>query len=265
MKIVLINLARARERRDAMTREFASVGLPFEIHKALDGAQLTPEHYAQVDRTRRARLGLYPIPEGSIANWLSQREAMRRFVQTEESMMAVFEDDARFRPALPAVLELLEHEQLHFDVVMLERRNPRRKFIPCHSLPTGHALGRVKFADYGSEGYVITREAAGHFLEHVPRMVREMDQPISRFWDNGLNVYYIDPPVVYNEGENDSQIESGRVAGKRSQRQSDSLVSIAWRRVWFGTTRAVQKRLAFRRLLRGEIGVSRTPSRSPRG
>ena len=265
MKTVLINLPQARERRDAMTREFASVGLSFEIHEALDGVRLTPEHYAQVDRARRARLGLYPIPDGSIANWLSQREAMRRLVQSEVPMMAVFEDDARFEAALPAVLDLLEHGRLDFDVVILERRNRRRKFIPCHRLPTGHALGRVKFADYGSEGYVITREAARHFLAHVPRMVREIDQSISRFWDNGLNVYYIDPPVVYNEGESDSQIESGRIAGKQSQRRSAGSLSIAWRRIWFGTRRAVRKRLAFRKLLRGEIGVNRTPFRSPGG
>ena len=243
-----------------MRTEFASVGLSFEIHEALDGTELTPEHYEQVDRTRRERLGLYPIPDGSIANWLSQREAMRQFVQSDESMMAVFEDDARFRPALPAVLELLECKRFQFDVVILERRNPHRKFIPCHKLPTGHAIGRVKFADYGSEGYIITREAARCFLEHTPRMVREIDQSISRFWDNGLDVYYIEPPVVYNEGGNDSQIESGRVAGKRSQRESGNPLAFAWRRVWFGTARAVQKRLAFRKLLRGEIGVGRIPS-----
>ena len=264
MKIILINLARARERRNAMTKEFASIGLSFEIHAALDGAKLTEVDYAQVDRKRRTRLGLYPIPEGSIANWLSQREAMRQFIRTEESMMAVFEDDARFRPTLPAVLDLLERKPVRFDLVILERRNPHRKFIPCHELSTGHVLGRVKFADYGSEGYVITREAARHFLEHTPRMVREIDQSISRFWDNGLNVYYIHPPVVYNEGTNDSQIERGRIEGKRAHRHRDHPIAIAWRRTRFGAIRAIQKRLAFRKLLRDEIGVSRASCRSQR-
>ena len=264
MKIILISLARAHTRRKAMMKEFASVGLSFEVHQALDGTRLTEEHYAQVDRTRRARLGLYPIPDGSIANWLSQREAMRQLVESEESMMAVFEDDARFRPTLPVVLSLLERKSVCFDVVILQRRNPHRKFIPCHELSTGHKLGRVRFADYGSDGYVITREAAEYFLKHTPRMVREIDQSISRFWDNGLNVYYIDPPVVYNEGEHDSQIERGRIEGKRLHGYRDKPLVIAWRRARFGAIRAVRKRLAFRKLLRGEIGASRTSFRSPR-
>ena len=256
MKIALISLAHATERREAMEREFAAAGLSFSIRDAVNGKQMTEEQYAQVDREQRERLGLYPLPDASIANWLSQREAMRDLLEGEERMLAIIEDDARFRPDLAQVLALLEQKPVPFDIVILHRRNFAKKFIPCHSLPTGHALGRVKFADYGSEGYVITREAARHFLQHIPRMVWDIDQSIARFWDSGLNVYYVDPPVVYNEGDDDSQIESGRLIGKRLHRRSSGYITPLWRRARAGAIRAVQKRIAFRRLQRGEIGVS---------
>ena len=96
-----------------------------------------------------------------------------------------------FDPALPEVLSELEVRDDLFDVVVLQRRSPRRRFAAGSALPSGHVLGRVRFSDYGSNDYVITRAAAGRFLERIPRMVREIDQALSRFQDNGLDVLYV--------------------------------------------------------------------------
>ncbi len=241
-----------------MAREFTAFGLEFETVRALDGNTLSPENYAQVDQEARRRQGLYPLPNGSIANWLTQRRAMRDLVENGPDMMAVFEDDVRFTPALPAILSVLERGGgFPFDVVFFHRRDPTRAFVPCHELETGHTLGRVRYADYGSEGYVITREAARHFLEVIPKMIREIDQSLSRFWDNGLNVFYIDPPVAWSEGEDDSQIEAGRAESRRKQQSDENRFLVLGRRASAGLRREVIKRVSFRKLMRGEIGVAR--------
>lgn len=259
MPLVLINLERAEARRLRMEKEFASLGLSFEIRTAIDGRRLTADHYALIDRDARRSLGLYPLPDGSIANWLTQRQAMRDLVENGPEMMAVFEDDARLTPALPKILSILEERRFAFDIVFLHRRNPGRTFIPCIRMDEGHALGRVRYADYGSESYVITRAAARHFLETTPIMVREIDQSLSRFWDNGLNIFYVDPPIVHSDGAHDSQIEDGRIAGRRDLYDTDHRhhrALVLWRRTVSGIRRGIRKRLAFRRLMRGEIGVT---------
>ena len=258
MRLVLINLERAEDRRLRMEREFTAFGLSFQVQTAIEGCQITADDCMQVDRETRRRQGLYPLSCGSIANWLTQRHAMRNLVENGPEMMAVFEDDARFKPGLPVLLAALEKRRFDFDVVFLHRRNPNRTFVPCISIGTEHTLGRVRYADYGSEGYVITREAAQHFLQNTPRMVREIDQSLSRFWDNGLNVFYVDPPVVYNDGELDSQIEGGRVVARRDLYESDRRVVVLWRRTVSGIWRGIRKRVAFRKLMRGEIGVTKS-------
>ena len=53
MRIVLINLKRASERRNRMAREFGALGLPYEIKEAIDGRNLSAEHLTQVDREAR--------------------------------------------------------------------------------------------------------------------------------------------------------------------------------------------------------------------
>ena len=248
-----------------MAAEFARVGLDYQIWPALDGRLLTDEDRGFVDRDGRRRLGLYPIPDGSLANTLSQRAAMRDLVENGPDMMAVFEDDARFDPALPAVLSALEGQSDSFDVVILQRRNLRKRFIATTSLPTGHLLGRVRYSDYGSNGYVITRSAAERFLENYPRMTRELDLALSHFWENGLDVLYVDPPVVDCDVELESQIEETRHDNRSAHRgERRRRPDLLFRRIAALIGLDVRRRIAFRKLLLSDqIAVWRRRRRSP--
>ena len=169
MKVFVINLARACERRRRMEEQFASLGLEATFHRAVEARELTPEHYAQVDRETRRRLGLWPQADGSIANWISQRQVMREIVENGPETAAIFEDDAGLSADFPEVLGALERRPFAFDVVKLNRRALKKIFIPCERLATGHRVGRVRYHDYGSEGYVITRDAAATFWRTRPR------------------------------------------------------------------------------------------------
>ena len=64
MRLVVINLARAEVRRQRMREQLEALGLVAEFHEAIDGRCLGPEHYAQVDRDTRRRLGLWPQADG---------------------------------------------------------------------------------------------------------------------------------------------------------------------------------------------------------
>ena len=248
MRIVVINLKRATERRQRMAREFAAVGLPYEIKEAIDGRLLSDEQLSQVDWENRRRLGLYPPADGGIANWLTQREAIRDLVENGPDMMAVFEDDVRLEADLPGVLEALEQRRFDFDVVALQRRHPRRRFFPCIALTARHTAGRVRFSDSGSEGYIITRTAARHLLDTTPKMVLSTDHAVLRYWTNGLNVFYVDPPVVHHGGYEGTFIGINRTVSRRLRAESDYTVSL-WQRAASGFSRSVRKYLAFRRLM----------------
>ena len=240
-----------------MQEQFDALGLDVEFHEAVDGKSLGPEHYARVDRDTRRRLGLWPQADGSIANWHSQRQIMQQIVDRGQDMVAIFEDDAELCPDLPEVIAALECKPFDFDIVMLNRRSKKKAFIPCEQLTPRHMVGRVRYSDFGNEGYVMTRDAARHFLSNTPRMMWEIDQILPRFWETGLNVFYVDPPVVYHADTDDSQIEGDRNRSRRRQRASDGRAYVLWRRAVAGIQRKIQRRSEFRRLLRGEIGVTR--------
>ncbi len=253
MKCVIINLARATDRLSEIRKEFDRVSLAYEVWPAIDGQKLTESERAFVDSEARHALGLYPVPDGSLANTLTQHAVWRSLIASDLEMMAIFEDDARLDRNLPAVLDALQTLREGgdcFDIVMLNRAHPHKHYFPVTSLslPTDHTLGRVRFASPGSCGYVITRTAAVHLLQHNPRMVREIDQVLTRFWDNGLNVLYVDPPVV-SHAKVESLIAPSRDAVRSKRAHSPATIA---RQVMAAISRDVRRRIIFRRLLKGD-------------
>lgn len=247
MRIVLINLERASERRARMEEQFAEVGLPFEIQKAVDGRLLSADDLAYVDWEGQRRRGIPPQTDGAIALWLTQRALFQDLVENGPEMMAVFEDDALLDPGLPDVLRALERKPFGFDVVALNRRHPRRRFYPCVSLTARHTAGRIRFSDSGGEGYVITRCAARRFLESTPKMVWPVDHAILRFWVNALDVFYVNPPVVGHAGYEGSMMEGNPVSTRLRAEAGDAIGF--WRQTLTTVSRGVQKYVAFRKLL----------------
>ena len=247
MRIFVVNLVRAKDRRQRMTQQFEKLGLKPEFHAAVDGRQLSREHYAKVNRNIRQRMGLKPQANGAIANWLSQRELMREIVANGPETAAIFEDDVEVSPELPSVLAALERRPVAFDIVKMSRRTLSKAFIPHKQLLSGYNIGRVRYHDFGSEGYVITREASRRFLAATPKMTWEIDQAINNYWENGLNVYYLDPPVVFHGRWNDSQIEEDRIRSRQVLRQTENPVMTLLRRTPWVVRRYLARRREFRR------------------
>ena len=259
MKIVVISLERAAGRRRQVVAGLKALGLEFELYPAIDGHNLTPEHKASIDRAGFRRSGR-PIRMGSVANWLSQRAVLIDFVENGPGVMAVFEDDAAFSPELPAVLDALRDAETPFGIVFLNRGPRSRRFTPHARLRTGHRLGWVRFSHFGSQGYVITREAARRFLERNPLVSTGIDRALARYWHHGLAVYRLDPPVVH-----DARAGGGGETGYPSLvgaatvvEQADPLRKV--RRYLFDAKEGAGKRFAFARLVfrsRGPVGGCR--------
>ena len=261
MKIAVISLERAVERRRRVSAGLRALGLDFELRQALDGRNLPAQYEALIDYSGSRRDGR-PIRMGSIANWLSQRLLFQEMVEDGPEIMAVLEDDVTFSPDFPAVLDALERTAEPFGIVFLNH-GPKRPFVPHAQIDTGHWLGWVRWSHYGSMGYVITRHAARRFLEKNPLVRTGVDRALARYWHHGLATYCLRPAVVrhlqVSEG-NESLVGQAPII-----EPSEPLWRV--RRSWFQIKEGIRKRAALVRLgirahgpVRGTIHVIR-----PRG
>ena len=255
MRCIVINLPVAWERREAIDHEFRKVGLEYELWPAVDGHSLTDSDRAAIDRRTRARLGLRPMDDSSIACLMSHLAIFRHLVESADEMVAVFEDDARFHYTLPDVLDALEGKSGKFDVVKLQRLKPL-PYFPVYQLGA-HSLGRVRYHDAGAYGYVITRTAAAHLLERFPHPVHEIDWIIPRFWDNGLrNVLYVNPPVVAHDDMLPSYIDGKRLRVRAQHHQRMiTYPSLMARRLCAGAQRRWHRWRGFRELRRQDRDI----------
>ncbi len=252
MKIVVINLERAVERRDRVCAALTGLDLAFELFRAVDGRCLTPDQEALIDYEALDRQG-WSMRAGAFGNWLSHRAILADMVENGPETMAVLEDDIEPAPELPAVLDALDRASGSFGVVFLHRGRSVRRFIPHLPLDTGHRLGWLRWSHFGTQGYVITRPAARRFLETYPRVRLNIDRSLAAFWHTGLATYCVRPPALRHlvaEDGNESMIQATQAVGSR-----DPLFRL--RRRWFFFREGMAKRAALVRLTTGAHGPAR--------
>ena len=248
--------ATAWERREHVTAEFGKINLPFRFFDAIDGTRLNDEALSNVDREARKKRVMPPLDNSALACLLSHMAVFRELIRSGDDMAAVFEDDCLLSPDIHDVLASLEAGSADFDAVMLHerggRRDPVKRFRPVRQVTPGHVMGRVRFHDFGAYGYVITRRGAEHMLREFPRPVHEIDWILPRFWENGmLNVYYLNPPVVFHNKQPAVHIETARRGSRAEMRRTLRVRSdlFAWRLTLSGM-RSVRRWLAWRKLRR---------------
>lgn len=204
MKCIVINLPRAEARREAMRRQFDALDMKFEIFDATDWRELGEEDWALVDRNTRDMEGRRPLSDGMIACHLSHRKALESVAAGDDELVAVFEDDVTLAPEIDGVLQTLERfyaSGWEFDLVFLHRNRKDKTFAPLKSVDESIRLGITRFSDWGLQGYMVSKKGASRFLQNCPKIVYQADHALHAYWENGLNVFSLETPVVSDGNE----------------------------------------------------------------
>lgn len=214
MRTVVISLLSATKRRMLIDREFKRHQISFQFYDAIDSANLSDEQMSLVDYIALSKNARYfPLP-GAIAVWCTQMNIFREFAYSSGSLMAVFQDDVRLNDGVKEVLASLSTDMNGFDIVKLSWRQRQRKFQKCAELTPDHALGIIDGYDTGADAFVISKHAAQHLVENHAKMCWHLDHLLTRYWENGLVVGIVNPPVAYEDRMLDSQISARNYSRK---------------------------------------------------
>ena len=202
MKCVVINLERSHDRRERIAEQFENLGLEFEFFTGIDGHELPEQEYTEYGDGQSGLVNWkHPNVPGMLGCWLSHREVWQVALDEGLDMIAVFEDDVTLDPNVEQVLSAVEvglDERLKFDVIFLDNRRPDRPFISLIAVDHMYSIGLVKHGNLGTSGYIITREAIQQLLKKFPRMPVAIDQLMHAGWKNGLQIFTLNPQVVFH-------------------------------------------------------------------
>ncbi len=198
LPIYVIALPSSTDRRATMRARLGALGLDFTFIDAEQGRDLTDEKIAQITAPNRQHHLPMPLSKGAIGGGLSHLNTWRKIADGDAPMALILEDDAIPSPKMIDIclrLQKLEHK---IDIVNLHFRGGRPLVDVAQLSPT-HRLTSCRYNSIGAESYIITKAAAQHLAAQYLPMVFEVDLFLNRWWDHGLHILTVNPPVVHED------------------------------------------------------------------
>jgi GR25 family glycosyltransferase involved in LPS biosynthesis len=196
--VLIINLERDKERRDALTARLDALNVPYRIHNAIAGKHLSPDDIARYSPTRKLAFERELRPN-EIAAGLSHVAAVREGLSLGTEFFCVLEDDTIPAPGFAECLDEAVLKALpEFDALRLFAHFDRWE-KPSKTIATlaGSVVVRMLRPGWGCAGQIYTR-AAG---EKIIASMRYITAPIDfgMYHDchvMGLKVLETRPPFI---------------------------------------------------------------------
>ncbi|WP_374243900.1 glycosyltransferase family 25 protein [Zoogloea sp.] len=196
MKIFIVNLERAADRRAAILRHLGELGLEAEILPAVEGVK--------VDRATLGPGAEPRLSNGEVGCYLSHVRFWQLVVERRLPHAIVLEDDVVCSPSLLRVARDAAALMPPFDAVRLSALQPIRG-IPVATLSGGEKLILPTKHPSGTQGYLVSLDGARRLLAALSVPRSPIDDTLDRYWKYGLCVPVVAPSVVVE----DASIASG--------------------------------------------------------
>lgn len=208
--IFVIALENAFTRRKVISERLGILGLDFTFIDAIWGRNLANDEIRNVTSVSRQKHLSHPLSKGAIGAGLSHLAAWQKIAEGEAQMALVLEDDAILDKGIEDILQRLSLLEDRIDIVNLHFRGGR-PLTDIFELSGAYRLSSCRYNSIGAESYVITRKAAAHLAKQYLPMIYEVDLFLNRWWEHGLHILTVTPPVV---SEDDSPTTIGYPAKK---------------------------------------------------
>lgn len=216
--IIVISLARATQRREAVARQLGAQNLPFDFMDAVDKNTL--------DAAERNRVvtGEYVLntgrhaTDGEIACFASHRKAWGRCVESGAAMV-IMEDDFTLSANFAEAIEVASRyiNGCGFIRFQSETRALKKQFASDGS----HTVWRYTKAPHSLAGYMLSPHAAAALIEHSEQFVGPADVYTKMFWLHRQVMYGVSPYSVW-----DSEFSSASDIGTRPKAHKDLLTRL---------------------------------------
>ena len=195
-KAYVISLTRAEERRARFSSLAAEANTPWAFFDAHTGPS-SDLHYSDTDAIAQHGRALNP---GELGCYSSHMGVWRAFLETGDDQCVVLEDDVLVDWAGIEMVTAIDLAADGIDYLRLYHKRPSRRKV----LRTDFArrsLHVIQLFDkvFGTQGYIITRNAAETFVDRFTDVVRPIDDQLDRYYEHGISNLTIFPFLVLEE------------------------------------------------------------------
>lgn len=193
-KVVVISMPGAIERRSEFLRHAAKTDLQWCFFDALEEPIPPLKHDINLTRIHTGR----SLRKGEVGCYSSHFQVWNEFVASGEEQLIVLEDDvlADWSALARLARERLSHYNIN--ILRLFATHPVHGRIERFKLLSDHThLMRVAGTCYGTQAYLLSREAAKALVNSCSGLTMPIDWAMSRYWAYGIANHAMIPfPVV---------------------------------------------------------------------
>jgi glycosyl transferase, family 25 len=195
MKIFVISLTRALDRREHITRRLSELGVAFEFFDAIDGGTSNHPVLARYDHALRLKKIGYGMRPGEIGVYASHY-LLWQWCAENNTPCIVLEDDIEFSEDFSQVIAWLEQHiaRLGFTRIGWVFDRP---FRALENAVGARQLGKHLKGPRGGQGYAIHPSAAKKYLAQSERWSEPMDDYMDMEWRHGVLMLALYPAPVW--------------------------------------------------------------------
>ena len=199
IKIFVISLKNAIERRKSISNQMQKLGIDFEFFDAVDGRELTQGYVDSVFDKETAEIQWKPMNRGEIGCSLSHMSIYEKMINENIQNAIVLEDDAVLNDDFMSTIEkMITTIPNNIDMVKLGYGKAKcRWWQKKYRINTKYKINRMYGVVSTTVGYYITVAGAKKILnKNKPKIVRAIDDITGDFLFGGHELYAINPPLV---------------------------------------------------------------------
>ena len=221
----VINLADARTRREEFTKLARDATVDWDFFIACTGptAPLQYDDRLAIRRCGRA------LSRAELGCYASHYKLWEWIAFSDYDQAIIFEDDVIVDWAVVEQVSLNKFSDHGVDLLRLYLTHPFQWRIARYRLfsPNSH-LVRPCGMTFGTQGYLLTRDAARSLVSRYALAAAPVDWVLGRYWEHGLAAFCIHPfPVI--ERHAPSGIGDSRHAATQHRHPYDRIARITWR------------------------------------
>lgn len=199
MKIFVINLLQAENRREHIKSQLEKFNIEYEIFNAIDAN--TGCYYWDHFYSNTLRLLCYarPLTKSQVGCFASHYKLWQKCIELNEPIV-VLEDDIELTSDFDVKVNFLETKISKYGYIRLWGIFQR------DSEMVEDGIKLYKRGPAGTQGYVILPNMAKKFISKASRWIEPVDDYMDKYWIHGVIPYCVVPEAVYCLDEFDSSI-----------------------------------------------------------
>lgn len=244
MKIFVISLTSALDRRQSIVEQFKEVEQDFEFFDAIDGREAGCPLFEKYNEKKRLHAKGYPLTKGELGCFASHYLLWEKCIELNEPIVVV-EDDAQLEDCFADSIQLVPQLEKYGYVRLFFNHRRERPFTRMGTLGK-HDIVQYHRGPRATRAYYIAPSSAKKFIDSAQEWYLPVDDYMDKFWANKVPCRGLIPGLINADTEFESSIEQIEAVnkGKKKNRLSREIYSLKnmIQRKWFLITHSIKKR-----------------------